>query len=134
MPSTIYRMTLNLTPNHFLHNEESLRSKIVTNLGTNACRVYNILNEDIRRTDGLVRDAAAKIVIRDMRLSASLPFGRKNYQENLHYIYIWPDLQTTKLPDKYDEAISQWLGELREKYAITVAVAGATAGATAVAE
>ena len=127
-------MTLNLTPNHFLHNEESLRSKIVTNLGTNACRVYNILNEDIRRTDGLVRDAAAKIVIRDMRLSASLPFGRKNYQENLHYIYIWPDLQTTKLPDKYDEAISQWLGELREKYAITVAVAGATAGATAVAE
>jgi hypothetical protein len=78
----------------------------------------------------LARDAAAKIVIRDMRLSASLPFGRKNYQENLHYIYIWPDLQTTKLPDKYEEAITEWLGELREKYA----TADASAGATAVAE
>jgi hypothetical protein len=129
MPSTTDKMALNLTPNHFLHNEESLRSKIVTNLGMNACRLYNILNEDIRRTNGLARDAAAKIVIRDMRLSASLPFGRKNYQENLHYIYIWPDLQTTKLPDKYEEAITEWLGELREKYATAGASAGASAGA-----
>ena len=127
-------MTLNLTPNHFLHNEESLRSKIVTNLGTHACRVYNILNEDIRRTDGLVRDAVAKIVIMDMRLSASLPFGRKNYQENLHYIYIWPDLQTTKLPDKYEEAITEWLGELRGKYAAADSTADTTAGASADAE
>jgi hypothetical protein len=127
-------MTLNLTPNHFLHNEESLRSKIVTNLGTNACRVYNILNEDIRRTDGLVRDAVAKIVIRDMRLSASLPFGRKNYQENLHYIYIWPDLQTTKLPDKYQAEINEWLGELRGKYAAADTSADTSADTTADAE
>jgi hypothetical protein len=109
-------MPLNLTPNHFLHNEESLRSKIVTNLTTNACRVYNIQLEDIQKTNGLVRDAVAKIIIRNMRRSASLPFGRKNYQENLDYIYIWPDLQTTKLPDAYSEQITEWLDEIRTKY------------------
>lgn len=109
-------MPLNLTPNHFLHNEESLRSKIVSNLGTNACRVYNIQLEDIQKTNGLVRDAVAKIIIRNMRRSASLPFGRKNYQENLDYIYIWPDLQTTKLPDDYSEQITEWLDEIRTKY------------------
>jgi hypothetical protein len=109
-------MPLNLTPNHFLHNEESLRSKIVTNLTTNACRVYNIQLEDIQKTNGLVRDAVAKIIIRNMRRSASLPFGRKNYQENLDYIYIWPDLQTTKLPDDYSEQITEWLDEIRTKY------------------
>ena len=109
-------MPLNLTPNHFLHNEESLRSKIVTNLRTNACRVYNIQLEDIKKTNGLVRDAVAKIIIRNMRKSASLPFGRKNYQENLDYIYIWPDLQTTKLPDDYSEQITEWLDEIRKKY------------------
>jgi hypothetical protein len=109
-------MPLNLTPNHFLHNEESLRSKIVTNLTTNACRVYNIQLEDIKKTNGLVRDAVAKIIIRNMRRSASLPFGRKNYQENLDYIYIWPDLQTTKLPDDYSEQITEWLDEIRKKY------------------
>jgi hypothetical protein len=51
-----------------------------------------------------------------MRKSASLPFGRKNYQENLDYIYIWPDLQTTKLPDAYSEQITEWLDEIRKKY------------------
>ena len=109
-------MPLNLTPNHFLHNEESLRSKIISNLGTNACRVYNIQLEDIQMTNGLVRDAVAKIIIRNMRKSASLPFGRKNYQENLDYIYIWPDLQTTKLPDAYSEQITEWLDEIGKKY------------------
>jgi hypothetical protein len=109
-------MPLNLTPNHFLHNEESLRSKIVSNLGTNACRVYNIQLEDIQKTNGLVRDAVAKIIIRNMRKSASLPFGRKNYQENLDYIYIWPDLQTTKLPDAYSKQITEWLDEIGKKY------------------
>jgi len=109
-------MPLNLTPNHFLHNEESLRSKIVTNFTTNACRVYNIQLEDIQKTNGLVRDAVAKIIIRNMRKSASLPFGRKNYQENLDYIYIWPDLQTTKLPDAYSQQITEWLDEIGKKY------------------
>jgi len=107
---------MNLGPSHFIHNEESLRSKIIDSLTTKACRVYNILDEDIKRTDGLVKDAAAKIVIRQMRKSASLPFGRSNYQEHFDYIYIWPNLQTTKLPDEYEKPITEWLDELKTKY------------------
>lgn len=98
----------------FIDNEESLRSKIIGSLRT---KVYNITDEDIKRTNGLVRDAAAKIVIREMRPSASIPFGRKNYQEHFDYIYIWPDLRTTSLPDDYEEQIRQWLSELKVRYA-----------------
>jgi hypothetical protein len=61
-------------------------------------------------------DAVAKIIIRDIRITANLPFSRKNYQEHLAYIYIWPDLQTTKLPDEYNEQITEWLNELKKKY------------------
>lgn len=116
LPSSKDKMALNLCASHFIHNEESLRSKIIDSLGTKACRVCNILEEDIKRTNGLARDAAAKIVIREMRRSASLPFGRKNYQEHFDYIYLWPNLQTTKLPDLYETPITEWLEEIKGKY------------------
>ena len=116
LPSSKDTMVLNLGPSHFIHNEESLRSKIIDSLRTKACRVYNILEEDIKRSNGLARDAAAKIVIREMRPSASLPFGRKNYQEHFEYIYLWPNLQTTKLPDIYEAPVREWLEELKGKY------------------
>ena len=107
---------MSFTANHFIHNEESLRSKIIDSLRTSACRVYHITDEDIKRTDGLASKAVAKIVIRGMRKSASLPFGRANYQQHFEYIYLWPNLQTTPLPDDFQGQITAWLNEIKVKY------------------
>lgn len=103
-----------LTIDMLMRNEETLQSIIKTNHGlkTYACRVYFIQEDDIKRTEGLVRDAVAKIVIRDMRVSSRRPPNHVNYQEHISRIYIWSNGQTTKLPDEYADAITQWLNEV----------------------
>ena len=103
-----------LTTEHLIQKEESLQSIIKTNHGlkTYACRVYFIQEDDIKQTEGLVRDAVAKIVIRDMRVSSRRPPNHVNYQEHISRIYIWSNAQTTRLPDEYADAITQWLIEV----------------------
>jgi hypothetical protein len=100
-----------LTLDYLLQNEKSLQSKINTNFGLNACKIYSINTEDIRRTEGLARDAIGKITIRELRVS-SRQGNRINYNEHIDRIYIWSDGLTTKLPDEFAEAISRWLGEI----------------------
>jgi len=103
-----------LTTDMLLRNEPSLQSMIKTNYGlnANACRVYYIQDEDNVRTQGLTRDAIAKIVIREMRVSSRRAFNHVNYQEHVSRVYIWPDCTATRLPDEYADVIRHWLNEV----------------------
>jgi hypothetical protein len=105
---------MTLTADLLMRKESSLQSIIKANYGlnVNACRVYFIQEEDNVRTQGLTRDAVAKIVIRDMRVSSRRPPNHVNYQEHISRIYIWSDCRITKLPDEYADAIIQWLNEV----------------------
>ena len=107
-------MPVSLTTDLLMQKESSLQSIIKANngLNVNACRVYFIQEEDNVRTEGLTRDAVAKIVIRDMRVSSRRPFNHINYQEHISRVYIWPDCRVTRLPDEYAHAIIQWLNEV----------------------
>jgi hypothetical protein len=107
-------MPVSLTTDLLMQKESSLQSIIKANngLNVNACRVYFIQEEDNVRTEGLTRDAVAKIVIRDMRVSSRRPFNHINYQEHISRVYIWPDCRVTRLPDEYAEAIIQWINEV----------------------
>jgi hypothetical protein len=103
-----------LTTDMLMRNEPSLQSMIKTNYGlnANACRVYYIQDEDNVRTQGLTRDAIAKIVIREMRVSSRRAFNHVNYQEHVSRVYIWPDCTATRLPDEYADVIRHWLNEV----------------------
>jgi hypothetical protein len=103
-----------LTTDMLMRNEPSLQSMIKTNYGlnANACRVYYIQDEDNVRTGGLTRDAIAKIVIREMRVSSRRAFNHINYQEHVSRVYIWPDCTATRLPDEYADVIRHWLNEV----------------------
>jgi hypothetical protein len=81
-------------------------------LNANACRVYYIQDEDNVRTQGLTRDAIAKIVIREMRVSSRRAFNHINYQQHVSRVYIWPDCTATRLPDEYADVIRHWLNEV----------------------
>jgi hypothetical protein len=107
-------MPVSLTTDLLMQKESSLQSIIKANngLNVNACRVYFIQEEDNVRTEGLTRDAVAKIVIRDMRVSSRRPPNHVNYQEHINRVYIWSDCRITKLPDEYAEAIIQWINEV----------------------
>ncbi len=107
-------MPITLTTDLLMRNEPSLQSIIKSNYGlnVNACRVYYIQEEDHVRTQGLTRDAIAKIVIRDMRVSSRRPPNHVNYQEHISRVYIWPDCRITKLPDEYAGAIIEWINEV----------------------
>ena len=111
-------MTTPLTPtlstDLLMRNEPSLQSMIKTNYGlnANACRVYYIQDEDNVRTGGLTRDAIAKIVIREMRVSSRRAFNHVNYQEHISRVYIWPNCTATRLPDEYADVIRHWLNEV----------------------
>jgi hypothetical protein len=107
-----------LTTDLLIKNEKSLQSIISENYGlkTYACRVYFIQDEDNVRTGGLTRDAIGKIVIREMRVSSRRPFNHVNYQEHVSRVYIWPDFQTTKLPDEYSDAILYWFNEIKTTF------------------
>ena len=97
-----------------IRSESSLQSIIKANYGlnANACRVYYIQEEDNVRTQGLTRDAIAKIVIREMRVSSRRPPNHVNYQEHISRVYIWPDCRVTKLPDEYAAGIIEWINEV----------------------
>jgi hypothetical protein len=107
-------MPVTLTTELLMQKESSLQSMIKTNYGlnVNACRVYFIQEEDNLRTQGLTRDAVAKIVIRDMRVSSRRPPNHVNYQEHISRIYIWSNCTITKLPYEYADAIIQWINEV----------------------
>ena len=107
-------MPVTLTAELLMQNESSLQSMIKTNYGlnVNACRVYFIQDEDNVRTEGLTRDAIAKIVIREMRVSSRRPPNHVNYQEHISRVYIWPNCTITKLPYEYADAIIQWINEV----------------------
>ena len=107
-------MPVTLTTDLLMQNEQSLQSIIKANngLNVNACRVYFIQDEDNVRTEGLTRDAIAKIVIRDMRVSSRRPPNHVNYKEHISRVYIWPDCRITRLPDEYAESIIQWINEI----------------------
>ena len=97
-----------------IRSESSLQSIIKANYGlnANACRVYYIQEEDNVRTQGLTRDAIAKIVIREMRVSSRRPPNHVNYQEHISRVYIWSDCRVTKLPDEYAAGIIEWINEV----------------------
>lgn len=103
-----------LTTELLMRNEPSLQSMIKTNYGlnANACRVYYIQDEDNVRTGGLTRDAIAKIVIREMRVSSRRAFNHVNYQEHISRVYIWSNCTATRLPDEYADVIRHWLNEV----------------------
>jgi hypothetical protein len=103
-----------LTTDMLMRNEPSLQSMIKTNYGlnANACRVYYIQDEDNVRTQGLTRDAIAKIVIREMRVSSRRAFNHINYQQHVSRVYVWPDCTATRLPDEYADVIRHWLNEV----------------------
>jgi hypothetical protein len=107
-------MPVTLTTDILIQNESSLQSMIKTNYGlnVNACRVYFIQDEDNLRTEGLTRDAVAKIVIREMRVSSRRAPNHVNYQEHVSRVYIWPNCMTTRLPDDYADAIIRWLNQV----------------------
>ena len=100
-----------LTAASLMTREKDLQSKIQTNLGPNACRVYYIQEEDVEKTGGLVKDAVAKVVIREMRVSSRRPPNHVNYQEHIDRVYIWSDKQTTKIPYPYEDIINEWLSK-----------------------
>lgn len=103
-----------LTTDLLIRNESSLQSIIKANYGlnVNACRVYYIQEEDNVQTQGLTRDAIAKIVIREMRVSSRRPPNHVNYQEHISRVYIWSDCRVTKLPDEYAAGIIEWINEV----------------------
>ena len=106
-------MPVTLTTDLLIQNEPSLQSIIKTNYGLNvSSRVYYIQDEDNVRTEGLTKDAIAKIVIRDIRVISRKPFDRIDFKEHIERIYVWSDCRVTKLPDEYADAILQWINEV----------------------
>ena len=106
-------MPVTLTTDLLIQNEPSLQSIIKTNYGLNvSCSVYYIQDEDNVRTEGLTKDAVAKIVIRDMRVISRKPFDRIDFKEHIERIYVWSDCKVTNLPDEYADAILQWINEV----------------------
>jgi hypothetical protein len=95
--------------NILIEQEAYLQEKIQTNYGKDACRVHPIHEEDMEITNGLTRNAIAKIVIRKMEVSSRRGAYHTNYQEKIDRIYIWKNFQTTKLPWEYEEIIKVWL-------------------------
>lgn len=106
-------MPTTLTSDLLIQNEPSLQSIIKTNYGLNvSCSVYYIQDEDNIQTEGLTKDAIAKIVIRDIRVISRKPFDRIDFKEHIKKIYVWSDCRVTKLPDEYADAILQWINEV----------------------
>jgi hypothetical protein len=87
---------------------------IVTNMGFS---IYPIGEEDINRTDGLVRDAIGQIIVRELRVVRRGPHGRKDFQECIDRIYVWADGQTTHT--NYTE-IASWIAQLQQGPGISV--------------
>ena len=92
-----------------MEQEANLQEMIQTNYGKDGCRVLAIHDEDMELTNGLTRNAIAKIVIRRMEVTSRRPPDHTNYQEKIERIYIWENFQTTKLPWEYSERIKRWL-------------------------
>ena len=106
-------MPSSLTTDLLIQNEPSLQSIIKTNYGLNvSSRVYYIQDEDNVQTQGLTKDAIAKIIIRDMRVISRKPFDRIDFKEHIDTVYVWSDCRVTKLPDEYADAILQWINEV----------------------
>lgn len=98
-----------LTFEDLIDKQDALKARIVTNYGQECCCVYPIYDEDIETTQGLVKDAIGQIVLREMRISKRHRDGRKDWQERVSHVYIWPNGTTTKIPDVYEKAILSWL-------------------------
>jgi hypothetical protein len=97
-----------ITLNHLLHEEEFLRSKIITNFRPVTCRVYPV--SEIDRGEANV---IGKIIIREMREVVRDPI---KYQEYFDTIFIWSDLSTTVVPNQYEDAIKEWLNYIKVRY------------------
>ena len=95
--------------NILMLHEANLQEKIMTNYGKDACKVHPIHEEDNERTNGLTRNAIAKIVIRSMDITRHYPASHTTYEEKIQRIYIWKNCQTTSLPWEYSEIITGWL-------------------------
>jgi len=109
----INRMTVTL--NHLLHEEESLRSKII-NIRPVTCRIYSVTEEDGNQTNGFSLNAIGKIVIREVREVLRKSGEHLNYQEHFDTIYIWPELLTSKIPEVYEKSVMDWLRFIQVKY------------------
>jgi hypothetical protein len=87
---------------------------IVTNMGFS---IHPIGEDDIKKTDGLVRDAIGQIVVRELRPVRKGPDGRKDFQEFVDRIYVWANGQTTHT--HYKE-ITSWIAQLQQAPGIVV--------------
>jgi len=81
---------------------------IITNMGFS---IHPIGEEDIKQTDGLVRDAIGQIVVRELRPVRKGPDGRKDFQEFIERIYVWANGQTTHTDYK---EIPIWIAQLQQ--------------------
>ena len=98
-----------LTLEHLLDKQDALKARIITNYGQECCCIYPIYDEDIEQTNGLVKDAIAQIILREMLITKRHRDGRTDWKESVSHIYIWPDGTTTKIPDVYERAIVSWI-------------------------
>jgi len=89
--------------------EASLQEKITTNYGHGACTIHPIHHEDMERTNGLVKNAIGKIVLRDMRVTKRHAYGRQDWLEHVDRVYIWANKMTTRIPEAYEDTIISWL-------------------------